>query len=55
MEKEPGTMLTPTEDAQTIDHGSVRIRAHEAVRVIITIVIEYHSCQILQIHLVDDS
>lgn len=52
MAQEP---LTPTEDAQTINHGGVWICAHKAVWVVISILIKDHSCQILQIHLVDDS
>lgn len=54
VEQELGTILTPAENSQAINHGSVGIRAHKAVWVIIAIVIKYHSCQILQIHLVDD-
>ena len=50
-----GRTLTPTKNAQAINHGSVRVCAHEAVWVIISILIKYHSCQIFQIHLVDDS
>lgn len=55
MEQEPERALTPTKDTQTINHGGVRICAHQAVWVVISILIKDHSRQILQIHLVDDS
>ena len=50
-----GRTLTPSENTQTVNHGGVRVCAHKAVWVEISILIKYHSCQILQIHLVDDS
>lgn len=45
---------TPAEDAQTVDHGGVRVGAHQAVRVEEPVVVEHHPGQVLQVDLVND-
>ena len=41
----------PTHHTQTVDHRCMRICPHDAVRIQKAILIEYHSCQILQVDL----
>ena len=45
----------PTHNAQTVDHGGVRVGAHQAVRVEDILVVEYDSGQTLQVDLVHDA
>lgn len=45
--------FTPAQDAQAVDHSSVRVCSHHAVRVDEAIAELDHSGQILQVHLVD--
>lgn len=47
--------LTPAEDTQTIDHGGVRVGAHQAVRIQEPILVKHHAGQVLQVDLVNDS
>lgn len=48
------TAHTPAKHAQAIYHGRVRVSAHNTVWIIVAVLIHHHSCQVLQIHLVDD-
>lgn len=43
--------LTPAEDAEAVDHGSVGVRAHYTVRVNETLAFLHHARQVLQINL----
>ena len=43
--------LTPSSDAQAIDHGGVAVSAHQAVRIEHAFTVEYHTTQVLQVHL----
>lgn len=47
--------LTPAQDAQTIDHGGVRVGAHQTVRIQEPILVKHHAGQVLQVDLVNDS
>ncbi len=45
----------PGHDAQTVNHGGVGVCAHQSVRVVHAVFLHDASCQIFQIHLVDDT
>lgn len=45
---------TPAKHPQAIYHGGVRVSANHAVWIVVAILIHHHSCQVLQVHLVDD-
>ena len=43
--------LTPSNNAQTVDHGCVAIGADHTVWVKQTLIVEHYTSQILQVHL----
>ena len=43
--------LTPSNDAQSVDHGCVAIGADHTVWVKQTLIVEHYTSQILQVHL----
>lgn len=46
--------LTPAQDSQSIDHCSVGVCSHQAIRVEIAIMVKHHSGQVLQVYLVNN-
>lgn len=48
------TAHTPAKHSQAIYHGGMRVSAHHTVWIVVAILIHHHSCQVLQVHLVDD-
>lgn len=47
--------LTPAQHSQPINHGSVRVRSHQTVRIVVTIPLKHHPGQVFQIDLMDYS
>jgi hypothetical protein len=49
----------PAQHTQAVDHGGVRVRAHDGVRVHLVlalgVVVEHHAAEIFEVHLVDDA
>ena len=45
----------PSQHAQAVDHGGVRIRAHHRIRIRLSVGAENHGREVLQVHLVDDA
>ena len=43
--------LTPSSDAEAVDHGGMTVSAHQTVRVQHAVSVEHHTTEILQIHL----
>ena len=48
-------MLTPADDAQTVDHGRVRVCSNETVGIDETVHVEDDATETFQVHLVDDA
>ena len=49
------TTDTPTSDAQTVDHGRVRVSADDRVRVEHVVAVKHHACKVLKVDLVDNT